>query len=353
MKSYRVALFCFLFGGVFGLHHFYLGRNRHGILCLFTFGGFLLGLIDDFMHLRYYVSWANFEKEFEVEYLLKIQRNPTPELGLMRTTIMGIAAQLFALLVHAAIPTDLLDPWMSQLLAVILVPSAVAIAIWYSGSIGEVRTSLWSMFQGALWTAPLYLICNAQFFTTMACVHFLSNSWTYRRRPKKDICCFYKIVYITSFILLIVFLFTSMIMFNCTIEEEGAKPVKCRDVIRNIYHSPFWQRTIEALQDVRDSWNESGFMGVISSLSSLMDSSGEQRALRILGVHRDTSNDDIRKAYRDLSRKYHPDKLKSLNDEDYEMAVSRFIRIQNAYLTLRSTRAIHKDGRRNGTRTMD
>ena len=50
---------------------------------------------------------------------------------------------------------------------------------------------------------------------------------------------------------------------------------------------------------------------------------------KILGVSRDASNDEIKKAYRNLSRKYHPDA--NINAPHPETAEEKFKEIQQAY----------------------
>ena len=48
-KSRKVALILCIFGGFFGLHLFYVGKVGKGILYLFTFGFFFIGVIIDFL----------------------------------------------------------------------------------------------------------------------------------------------------------------------------------------------------------------------------------------------------------------------------------------------------------------
>ncbi len=50
---------------------------------------------------------------------------------------------------------------------------------------------------------------------------------------------------------------------------------------------------------------------------------------QVLGVSRNASNDDIKKAYRTLSRKYHPDA--NINNPNKEQAEAKFKEVQAAY----------------------
>lgn len=46
-KKKSVALILCIFGGIFGLHYFYVGRFGKGILYFFTVGIFMFGWIKD------------------------------------------------------------------------------------------------------------------------------------------------------------------------------------------------------------------------------------------------------------------------------------------------------------------
>ena len=50
---------------------------------------------------------------------------------------------------------------------------------------------------------------------------------------------------------------------------------------------------------------------------------------RVLGVSRDASEDEIKKAYRTLSRKYHPDA--NVNNPNKDQAEEMFKEVQQAY----------------------
>lgn len=57
-------------------------------------------------------------------------------------------------------------------------------------------------------------------------------------------------------------------------------------------------------------------------------------AYEVLGVHRRASIDEIKKAYRKLAAKYHPDKVDHLGDEFRILAEQKFKEIQEAYQEL-------------------
>ena len=46
-KSRKTALILCIFGGIFGLHNFYVGRYGRGFLYLFTVGGLMIGWFGD------------------------------------------------------------------------------------------------------------------------------------------------------------------------------------------------------------------------------------------------------------------------------------------------------------------
>ena len=60
-----------------------------------------------------------------------------------------------------------------------------------------------------------------------------------------------------------------------------------------------------------------------------------KNAYMVLDLDRNASQDEIKKAFRQLSNKYHPDKVSHLGDEFKELAEKRFKEIQEAYGKLR------------------
>ncbi len=55
---------------------------------------------------------------------------------------------------------------------------------------------------------------------------------------------------------------------------------------------------------------------------------------RVLGVKASASEDEIKKAYKRLSNKYHPDKLHGLSDDEKEAAAGQLQAVKQAYEVL-------------------
>jgi len=68
------------------------------------------------------------------------------------------------------------------------------------------------------------------------------------------------------------------------------------------------------------------------------DASGN--AYKILEIAKNASNDDVKKAYRRLVKKHHPDKLRHLGEEHQKGAEEKFRQIQKAYEKIQKERGM-------------
>ena len=57
-----------------------------------------------------------------------------------------------------------------------------------------------------------------------------------------------------------------------------------------------------------------------------------------LGVARSASDDEIKKAYRAMAKKYHPDTVANLGEEIKKKATEKFRSVNEAYEELKKTR---------------
>ena len=59
---------------------------------------------------------------------------------------------------------------------------------------------------------------------------------------------------------------------------------------------------------------------------------------KILGVDEKASDDELKKAYRKMAMKYHPDKVRDLGAEHQKSAQEKFIKVQEAYELIKKER---------------
>lgn len=60
----------------------------------------------------------------------------------------------------------------------------------------------------------------------------------------------------------------------------------------------------------------------------------------VLGISETASEDEIKKAYRNLAKKYHPDRLQNASKQDIKVAKEKFQKIQSAYEKIKEQRGI-------------
>lgn len=71
-----------------------------------------------------------------------------------------------------------------------------------------------------------------------------------------------------------------------------------------------------------------------------MFSSDPKSAYKILEISSDATETEIKRAYRKMANKYHPDKVASLGEEHQEAAEAKFVKVQEAYETIKKERGI-------------
>ncbi len=67
---------------------------------------------------------------------------------------------------------------------------------------------------------------------------------------------------------------------------------------------------------------------------------GSDNAYKILEITKDATDSELKKAYRKMAKKYHPDKLQNLGEEHIKGAKEKFLQIQNAYDKIKKEREI-------------
>jgi DnaJ like chaperone protein len=63
-------------------------------------------------------------------------------------------------------------------------------------------------------------------------------------------------------------------------------------------------------------------------------------AYKILETSKDASDDEVKKAYRRMAMKYHPDKVRGLGEQHEKSAQEKFIKVQQAYEQIKAERGM-------------
>ncbi len=93
--------------------------------------------------------------------------------------------------------------------------------------------------------------------------------------------------------------------------------------------------------EIRQIYTISGYLGISSrdfeSIKAMFYNSREN-AYKILEVSKNATDDEVKKAYRKMAKKYHPDKVGHLGKEHQKGAEEKFKQVQQAYEQIQKER---------------
>lgn len=127
-KSLFVTYLLWLLGGFFGLHHLYLGRDKHAFLTFTLCGGYFgLGLLRDLWRIPEYLKDANNDKKYLDWLHDQMATHKKPTSSFVRHSASLLVGSLYTHLAFHAIPQEILPSSVSYLLEIIFVPFAATI----------------------------------------------------------------------------------------------------------------------------------------------------------------------------------------------------------------------------------
>ncbi|CAB0041439.1 unnamed protein product [Trichogramma brassicae] len=305
-KSLCWTYFWWLFGGEFGAHHVYLGRDEQAIVWLFTGGGFALGWFRDCIKIPKYVAEVNDQHEYQEEWFKQQrQQNKKPPYNWLRCTLACVLAYWFGQLVLLAIPKDEVNG-MNLKPLMVLVPLAVSLGIWLVGNIGRERGSLWQCtFAAYIFYPFLDYIGNEDYWLGLMIVsstlvfNFFAKDWRTTKKPKRSLAR--SVMIFVAIAIVYALLLGSIAYFNGSFVDAEGEEIKLSEAIEHFWTSPIW-----------------------------VD-------LQVLGLSLTASQSQITSTWRKLSRENHPDKCKG-TPEECQLTQERFLDIQQAYEIISSAK---------------
>lgn len=326
MASLCVAYLLWLVGGFLGLHHLYLGRDLQAFLWWCIPGGYFgVGWFRDLWRLPEYVRDANSDPAYEREIKQKIKESESPPWKTARWMGMMLVGNVFGGLPSMAIPNKDDLGMDLKLLGDLLNPLGCAIGIWIVGNIGRWEGSLKHPLAGCYLALPLQLYgINAGSISTLLGAYCFRRKW---RKHKREQPLWKRLLILSLCGSVYLSLWASFLYYNAEVVHNGDK-IKLRDAVGNFIKSPAVQEFSRNLGVLWNNMLTNGFWSTWSKLVDSLDPLGEKNALKVLGLEKGASQEEIRARYRELTKQWHPDKVKQ---EEKAAAQEKFVEIQQAY----------------------
>ncbi|XP_071559857.1 dnaJ homolog subfamily C member 22 [Temnothorax nylanderi] len=353
-KSKFWAYFFWLFGGLFGAHHVYLGRDDQAFVYITTFGGYVgCGFLRDIYRIPAYVAEANDDPAFIEDFKRKVRANRKPPFAGTRFAAEAAVAYLWAELFNSAIPQEELYGINFRHL-LILVPAVIALGVWTVGNIGREQGSIWITLATAyLFYPTLYYIGDDTMWIFVMVIasslSFDTFSKQWRLKPKKRKSFIRRMAYLGLALMLFFAIIGSYLYFNAVVTDSEGEEIKLSEAVRHFLTSPIWTDLKASLEATWNQAKHQGFWATWAQLVDLTDPRGEINAYKVLGLSQTASQNEVTARWRTLSRDNHPDKVKG-SDEERRMAQEKFMEIQQAYEILSQAKSRRKRRNRRSER---
>ena len=346
-----IAYLLWLVSGWFGGHHFYLGRDKQGILWITSFGGFFgVGWLRDFAKIPAYVQEANRDPSFMEPLAAYMRHYKTPRIFSNLHRLVGQVAfgYFYRWLIYCAIPED----YSSTLLIVLLVPLGSAFGTFMVSNVGMFKSSykysLAGAYTGEFLFGEAQLVSYLPSFAVAVSMFFSTYGWDFRREPpaRERTCCKRFLAWLLFFVLFWL-LILSGVYYNATIETDDGETVKVREAVNHFFNSPAWRELKKSFWKIyADMWRE-GWEGARRSFIDLADVTGEDSALETLKLKKGVGMSEVKEQYKRLAKEWHPDHHQGASEETKLYVKEKFMKIQKAYELLSELYGGRSRGRKN------
>ncbi|XP_063585506.1 dnaJ homolog subfamily C member 22-like isoform X1 [Penaeus indicus] len=322
-KSIWIAYLLWLIGGLVGLHLIYLRRDRQAFIWMCTLGGYLgFGAIRDLFRIPEYVRDVNNAEGYAV------CGTEPPPFSVLRFVGEILVGNSWTYLLAAAVPQE--DICGFSLVPLIhLAPLGSALAVWTIGNIGREKADLKWAFFGAGVFVPVSVFHQPynNFGAVLSAVllNWKGRGWKKKPHTRTPICK--RLATFTVCGLLFSSLWLSYLYFNATVTDKHGERIKLRDAAENFLNSPMFLEFKKNMKAIYDDANENGWSNAWSNFVDSLDPFGEKHALKVLGLGKGATQEEITSTYRKLAKEWHPDRHK----EEKESASEKFIKIKEAY----------------------
>ncbi|KAL4717609.1 hypothetical protein ACJJTC_000758 [Scirpophaga incertulas] len=346
-KSLLWSYLFWLFGGIFGLHLFYLRRDRHAFVWWTTLGGFGIGWFGDIFRIRRYVRDCNEDPDYMKELSARMSKNKKPPFSVNRFSSMLLVGYSWAHMTMSAVPPDEIWGFNFKYLRNII-PIAGALGVWTVGNIGREKGGLkWPVLAAFVaYFCRSYFNDESVWMTVMVLAAALTfdtfcKEWRQKREKKQHVVK--RLAVLSVCACLYLSLWGSYLYFQGTITDSEGNEVPIYEALEHFFSSPWWLDAKQSLYDTYVYAQHHGWYEVWKQIIDLSDPHGEQNAYKVLGLSAESTQQEITSTWRRLSRENHPDKVKDISKR--RAAQEKFMEIQQAYEILSNSK--HRRNRKN------
>jgi len=332
MANVVVAYLLWAVGGWLGIHHFYLGRDKQAFIWWCLPGGYFgLGWIRDIWRIPEYVREANKEAGWLHVQEEKMRTEEQPPWKMARWAGMLLVGNMFGMLPSMAVPgQDELGGWDLNVVGKLLTPLGCALGVWLVGNIGRWEGNLKRPLLGCYLTLPAYLYgMNVVSWTTILGAYMFSRKWRVIPSSENKWPVWKRLLVLVLCGALYGGMWSSYLYHNAEVVHNGDR-IKLREAVGNFVNSPAVQEFWRNLKTLWAHMQANGFWSTWSQLVESLDPFGEKNALKVLGLQKGATQEEIRSKYKELTKIHHPDKVKG-EQADKDAAEEKFVAIQQAY----------------------
>ncbi len=344
MYYYCCTFLCWLFGGWFGLHHFYLGRDSHGFLWANSFGGFIIGWLRECSRLKSYTDDANKTND----QLAMDGEQASVFSNITRIIGMFIFGIFYRRIFFNSIPDDLSPPLLYNVIILLVAPLGTTLATYLISNTGVLKCSfkypLIGAYIGELLFGHIHIFwgeVNAMLVMLCTVIPTVMY-WKQRRvRRNKRSCC-NRLLLWSSLGILFCLLWTSNVYYNVELYvDELDQNVKLRVILKDLFDSPEWQDLKKEMKNLLYTLWESGgdYDKTWFLFQEGIATTRIQKALEVfeldhrINIDSEITESVLTKRYHELVIKWHPDKHPP-SEKDH--AQDMFIQIQESYKILKT-----------------
>ncbi|XP_041374208.1 dnaJ homolog subfamily C member 22-like [Gigantopelta aegis] len=279
-----------------------------------------------------------------------------PNCSTVRFSGQLVMGSIFSYLFRLSIPEEYAQLDGIKWVVFFLPPIGAAVGLLFIGTnlvckyVGRHKCSWTWPLIGSFSALPWLFYSNDSIASSPLLAVLFTNWWGKKGRseppPRKGLCKRLTVLSCCGIIYLL--LLTSTIYFNATVTVKDGETVPLREAIQNFFKSPVWSDTKEQFHRLYNYYQANGWHKIWEEIMSALDPAGEANAYKVLELDHSATQEEITKRYRELSRKWHPDRHKDL--EAKAEAQKKFIEIQEAYDILSQIRAKRTKRNKQSTR---